>query len=79
MFSACVGECPHFESVQGSCKHDQRQLLVSYLENHRDAPCPVFENIRAREMQKLAATLELDLYFELSFNTLLLQRQFPTG
>lgn len=59
-FSSCVGECPYFEQVQGSCQHDQRQLLISYLEKHRESPCPVFERIRAHEMRKLAAKLELD-------------------
>lgn len=58
VFPGCDGLCPYFEPVQGSCSHDQRQMLISFLQEHNNAPCPVFEGIRSHEMQKLAAKFE---------------------
>lgn len=52
--SGCCTLCPHYTLVQGSCNHGFRQLLINYIENNPDAPCPVYDEFRAREMADLA-------------------------
>jgi hypothetical protein len=50
--------CPYFEAVQGSCSHERRSLIINYLREHPDEPCPVYEEFRAEEMMNLADQLE---------------------
>lgn len=54
VISECCRYCPHLESVQGSCDHDLRQALVSEFSREDRPACPVFEEIRGREMAELA-------------------------
>lgn len=54
----CVTACPYLESLQGSCGHDLRPLIVTFLREHPDKLCPVYESERAETMRELAERLE---------------------
>ncbi len=41
--AGCVGTCPYFKPVQGTCTHEQRQVIAEYLRSHSGAPCPMLE------------------------------------
>ena len=42
--TGCLGECSYFQSVKGTCTHDQRQVLRDYLGSNPATPCPVLED-----------------------------------
>lgn len=54
----CFGECPYFEAVSGTCRHDLRQLLVGYFKVNSDNVCPIYDEWRAEQMIMLEHDLE---------------------
>lgn len=51
--------CPHLERVQGSCSHEFNQMLIQYMEDNPESLCPIFEDIRMREMTALVREMGL--------------------
>ena len=54
----CVAECPHFDSVKGTCGHDLEQEIVRYFVDNPGAQCPIYRRWRARRMAELARNLD---------------------
>ncbi|MFB6136860.1 MAG: hypothetical protein ABEJ42_00780 [Halobacteriaceae archaeon] len=54
----CFETCPYLETVEGSCGHELQSLITIYLYDNPDAPCPIYEEARADEMQDLAERLD---------------------
>lgn len=56
-FPECCTFCPHRQKFSASCGHDLRQSLISELMTGSEQICPVFDDWRAQEMQRLANNL----------------------
>ena len=60
----CFSECPHFETVSGSCNHNESQILVKYFIDNPGKTCPIYAEWRASQMAALARKLERGKDFE---------------
>jgi hypothetical protein len=55
--SGCVGWCEYFNTVSGTCEHDNRQLVISHMQRNPDDVCPIYDLYRTEEMQNLEGRL----------------------
>ncbi len=54
----CVSGCPHYESVWGTCTHEEKQSLVTYFLTNPGKTCPIYNGWRAEQMSLLEDRLE---------------------
>lgn len=56
-FPECCSYCPHRKRFSASCGHELRQSLLAELASESEQACPVFDEVRTREMVRLEEEL----------------------